>query len=76
MLKWKKKSLKKYLKKKKKKKLSSLILTVFLSQFIHKLIEMWLVILNSKNQGQKRPQSNKINLRIFCEKNPFLIHYF
>ena len=71
-----KEEFKKISQKKKKKKLSSLILTVFLSQFIHKLIKMWLVILNSKNQGQKRPQSNKINLRIFCEKNPFLIHYF
>ena len=31
---------------------------------------------NSKDQGQKMPQSKKIDLRMFCEKTPSLIHYF
>ena len=59
-----------------KKKLSSLILTVPLNQFIHKSIEMWLVVLNSKNPGQKMPQSKKIDFRIFCEKLPLWFTIF
>ena len=38
---------------------------------IHKSMKMWLVILNSKDQGQKKHLSNKIDLGMFCENSLF-----
>ena len=54
----------------KKKKKKAFKLDFDCSHLFTKSIETWLVILNSKDQGQKRPQSNKIDLRMFCEKLP------
>ena len=50
---------------------TSLILTVPLNQIYHKSLNKQLEILNSKDWGQKMSQSNKIDLKVFCEKLPF-----
>ena len=52
------------------KSFTSLILIVPLSPIYHRSLNK-LVILNSKDWGQKRSQSNKIDLRMFCKKLPF-----
>ena len=54
-----------------KQKVPRLDLLLFPSvKSIHKSIKMRLVILKFKDQGQKMPQSNKIDLRIFCKNLP------
>ena len=46
-------------------------MTVPLSQIYHNLMKKCLIILNSEDWGQDRSQSNKNDLRVFCEKLPF-----